>query len=217
MQSLFTTCQAVQLSAFRLVCANGIIGAPALTAAGTSTIAKNAQIDSDVVRLPFYNRWRTADVPDGFHPFPQGWGLVSQRRSPSPPPQRSPQSSVKSALPWLATRLKRCRRAFYVTLASWAPCPQLLMFPMFLRAAVLAGCGFSLEPNSSLAPRRRSFGFGLLLCVVGISEALFAGNAVTEAFHEGQREVAIEKRQSAAASALREARRSCRAIPPARS
>ena len=52
-QSLFTTCQAVQLSSFRLVCANGIIGAPALTAAGTSTIAKNAQIDGDVVRIPF--------------------------------------------------------------------------------------------------------------------------------------------------------------------
>ena len=76
MQSLFTTCQAVQLSSFRLLCVNGIIGAPALTAAGTSTIAKNAQIDGDVVRIPFYNRWRTADVPDGFHPLPQGWGLA---------------------------------------------------------------------------------------------------------------------------------------------
>ena len=108
-QSLFTTCQAVQLSSFRLVCANGIIGAPALTAAGTSTIAKNTQIDGNVVRIPFYNRFRAADVPDGFHPLPQGWGLAP-RRSPLHLPLPSTRSSSKPTSRWLATRHKRCRR-----------------------------------------------------------------------------------------------------------
>src|SRR5271157_4507775 len=123
-QSLFTTCQAVQLSSFRLVCANGIIGAPALTAAGTSTIAKNAQIDGDVVRIPFYNRWRTADVPDGFHPLPQGWGLAPAALTVTSAATFDP-IITHTRIPLVGNRAQTMPENFYVTLASWAPYPAL--------------------------------------------------------------------------------------------
>ena len=201
MQSLFTTCQAVQLSSFRLVCANGIIGAPALTAAGTSTIAKNAQIDGDVVRIPFYNRFRAADVPDGFHPLPQGWGLTPAALTVTPAATFNP-IITQTRIPLVGNPAQTMPESFYVTLASWAPYPQLLIFPLFLSAVVLAGFGFWLEPDSSLAPRRALFWIWLVVALVGISEALVAGDAVTDAFHDAQRTMATAKNDEARLHAL---------------
>src|SRR5208337_2717802 len=188
-QSLFTTCQAVQLSSFRLVCANGIIGAPTLTAASTSTIAKTAQIEGDVVRIPFYNRFRAADVPEGLHPLPRGWGLAPAALTVTPAATFTP-IITHTRIPLVGNPAQTMPESFYVTLASWAPYPQLLIFPLLLCAAVLAGCGFWLEPDSSLAPRRALFWIWLVIACIGISEALVAGNAVTDAFRDGQRTVA---------------------------
>ena len=200
-QSLFTTCQAVQLSSFRLVCVNGIIGAPALTAAGTSTIAKNAQIDSDAVRIPFYNRFRAADVPDGFHPLPQGWGLAPAALTVTSAATFDP-IITHTRIPLVGNPAQTMPENFYVTLASWAPYPQLLIFPLFLCAAGLAGFGFWLEPDSSLAPRRALFWIWLVVALMGISEALVAANAVTDAFRDGQRTVAAAKDDEARLRAL---------------
>ena len=200
-QSLFTTCQAVQLSSFRLVCANGIIGAPALTAAGTSTIAKNAQIDSDAVRIPFYNRFRAADVPDGFHPLPQGWGLAPAALTVTSAATFNP-IITHTRISLVGDTAQTMPENFYVTLASWAPYPQLLIFPLFLSAAVLAAFGFWLEPDSSLAPRRALFWIWLVVAFIGISEALVAANAVTDAFRDGQRTMATAKNDEARLHAL---------------
>ena len=200
-QSLFTTCQAVQLSSFRLVCANGIIGAPALTAAGTSTIAKTAQIDSDAVRVPFYNRFRAADVPDGFHPLPQGWGLAPAALTVTSAATFEP-IITHTRIPLVGNPAQTMPENFYITLASWAPYPQLLIFPLFLSAVVLAAFGFWLEPDSSLAPRRVLFWIWLVIACIGISEALVAANAVTDAFRDGQRTVAAAKDDEARLRAL---------------
>ena len=124
------------------------------------------------------------------------------RRSPLPLPLPSTRSSPKPTSRWLATRHKRCRENFYVTLASWAPYPQLLIFALFLSAAALAGFGFWLEPDSSLAPRRALFWIWLVVAFIGISEALVAGDAVTDAYHDGQRTMATAKNDEARLHAL---------------
>ena len=85
--------------------------------------------------------------------------------------------------------------SFFLTLADWAPLPEIVALAIFLTAAGFAGFGFSLYPDSPLSPRRAVFWIWLVIAALGISAALSAGHAIKEAFDQGHREVAVvEKR-----------------------
>ena len=200
-QSLFTTCQVIELTSLRLVCKGGFANAPALTAANSTPLAKASRIDDDSVRVPFYNRWRTADVPDGFHRLPEGWGLVS------PPMTVTAAKSLEAFfgdkhIPVTGSAVQAMPHSFFLTLTDWAPLPEIVALAIFLTAAGFAGFGFSLYPDSPLSSRRAVFWIWLVIAALGISSALSAGNAIKEAFDQGHREVAAIEKDKARLQAL---------------
>lgn len=200
-QSLITTCHVIELTSFRLACKNGIAQAPGLTPAGKSTFAKNSRVDGDTVLLPLYSRWRTADVPEGFHRLPAGWGLV-------PPPMTL--TAAKSLelffgdkqIPVIGSAAQAMPRSFFLTLTDWAPLPEIMALAIFLTAAGFAAFGFSLDPDSPLSSRRAVFWIWLVIAAVGISSALSAGHAIKEAFDQGHREAAAIEKDRARLQAL---------------
>jgi hypothetical protein len=81
-------------------------------------------------------------------------------------------------------------QSFFLTLADWEPAPHIIVLVVFLTAAVFAGFGFSLYPDSRLSPRRPIFWVWLIVACVGIGAALSAGDSIKEAFEQGPRDAA---------------------------
>jgi hypothetical protein len=210
-QSLFTTCQVIQLASLRLVCKDGIAIAPQLTPLGKSTVAKTSRVEGDSVHVPFYSRWRDADVPEGFHRLPAGWGMI-------PPPQTvTAAKNLESffgpkRIPVSGSAAEILPQSFFLALADWAPLPQIMLFAVFLTAVTFAGFGFSFYPDSRLSPLGPVFWIWLGIAVVGISAALSAGNAITDAFSGCDR-----ARPGAPGLFVRKTRSPHRAVPAPRS
>ena len=139
------------------------------------------QIDGDVVRIPFYNRFRAADVPDGFHPLPQGWGLAPAALTVTPAATLQPDHHPNAHTPgWQSGTndagefLRDARIVGTVPAASHLPA-----FSLRLPCSLVSAFGSS---PTHLCARRALFWIWLVVACIGISEALVAGNAVTDAF-----------------------------------
>lgn len=199
-QSPITTCPIIELASLQLVCKGGIITAPQLMAAN-KTPMEGAKIEGEVVHVAHYSPWRSPDVPDGFHALPEGW-------APIPPPLSTTAARRFEALfgekriPVSGRAAETLPRSVFLTLADWAPLPDLALLSLFVTAAAFAGCGFFFYPGSSLSPRRPVFWIWLVIAAVGISSALSAGHAIKDAFEEGRREAAAIEADKARLAAL---------------
>ena len=188
-KSLITTCHVIELASLRLVCKDGIASAPVLALANNTTFAKVSRLDGDTLLVPVFKVFRVGDEPDGFHRVPQGWGLLPQPHAVTPAKNLEPFFEAKR-IPVSGTPAQAMPQSFFLTLADWAPVPQIIVLSIFVTAAVFAAFGFSLYSDSRLSPRRTIFWIWLIVAAVGISSALSAGNAIKEAFDQGPKEAA---------------------------
>jgi hypothetical protein len=199
-QSPLTTCRVLGLTSLRLVCKDGIATAPDLTPANKSQFAKASRVDGDSVLVPLFNRFRSADVPESFHRLPAGWGIF-------PPPNavmsaRSFEAFGSKHIPVTGNPATALPDSFFLTLADWSPLPQIVALSILIIAAGFAAFGFSHYPDSLLSPRRPIFWISLAITTLGLVSALSAGDAIKEAFDQGQREVAAIARDQAQLQSL---------------
>jgi hypothetical protein len=185
--SFLPACQAVALSSFRLVCKDGIVNAPQLTLANTP---KYARVEGDHVLAPFFSRFRDSDAPESLRPLPAGWGIVPEPRAVMNA-KDLPILFAKKEIPVTGHAEQVPPKSFFLGLANAAPLPHMFALLILAAAALLAGFGFSLYPESPLGPRRYGFWLGLAIAVLGLMSSLSAGDAIKEAFAQGERETRV--------------------------
>lgn len=196
--SFLPACQAIALSSFRLVCKDGIVSAPQVTAASAP---KFARVESDHVLAPFFSRMRSSDVSENYHRLPDGWGMTPEPRAVMNA-RDLPVLFAKRQIPVTGRAEELLPQSFFLTLTDAAPVPHIFALLILAAAAALAGFGFSLYPASQLSPRRYLFWAWLAIAVLGLTSALSAGDSIKQAFAQGQQETAAIAADQATLDAL---------------
>ncbi len=195
-------CSILELSSYRLVCKDGIATTPYLSLATKEARTKPYRVENGSLMVPVEKNFSLMSELEGFHRLPQGWGIVprplqvgviQELETLFDNPMAPVTGSPPQALP----------HSFFLTLAGWSPLPYIVALAIFLTAAGVAGFGFSLYPDSPLSPRRPVFWIWLVIAAYSLSSALSAGDAINEAFHQGQSQAAaIAKDQTRLQSLL---------------